>query len=97
LKAIARVVDMELSERIPLFFTDEKLLENVRAGCCVPPTSMMRHASEDFSLEDFALGSDESACSKESGELPLVLEYIENTNLEKVARHHLRGRDMKGE
>jgi hypothetical protein len=93
LKAMARLVDKELSLRIPLYRTDKRTIEEICSGRRVPPASVMRRPLQDLSLEDFALGADESKCSKESAELPLVLEYIKNNDLEKLAHaalHRLR-------
>jgi hypothetical protein len=42
-----------------------------------------------FSGEDFALAPAESPRSKEYEELPAVLEYIKNNDLENIARKHL--------
>jgi hypothetical protein len=90
LKAMARLVDKELSHRIPLYRTDQKTLEEIRSGCRIPSISILRREDNDLSLEDFAQGPGESHCSKESAEFPLVLEYIKNNDLEALARRALR-------
>jgi hypothetical protein len=90
LKAMARLVDKELSLRIPLYRTDKQTIEDIRSGKRVPPASVMRRSLGNLSLEDFALGADESKCSKELAELPFVLDYIKNNDLEKLAHAALR-------
>ncbi|HYG35485.1 MAG TPA: hypothetical protein VEC99_11905 [Clostridia bacterium] len=90
LKAMARLVDKELSNRIPLYRTDRKTLKEICSGKRVPPTSALRRPTNDLSLEDFALGPEDTKCSKEIEELPIVLEYIKNNALDKIARRELR-------
>ena len=90
LKAMARLVDKELSLRIPLYRTDRQTLEQVCSGRRVPPASVIRRPLDKISLEDFGLSPNESKCSKEPAELPTVLEYIENNGLDKIAQRELR-------
>jgi hypothetical protein len=89
LKAMARLVDKELSLRIPLYRADTKTLEEIREGNRIPSVSLLRRPVNDLSLDDFALGPGEHACAKESTELPSVLDYIKNTGLEAIAHNAL--------
>ena len=84
---MARLVDKKLSLRIPLYRTDKRTIEEIRSGRRVPPASVIRRPVQNLSLEDFALGADESHCSKESVEtFPSSL----STSLEKLVHTALR-------
>jgi hypothetical protein len=86
LKAMAPLVDKLFHKRIPPYQATPQVVETICSGACIPHIHPSRRMSEEISLEDFALGPDESARSKEPEELPTVLEYIENNDLENIAR-----------
>lgn len=86
LKAMARIVDKVYSQRIPMYQVDRKTLEEIESGYCVPRSSLFRRPLDNISLEDFALSPEESHQSKESEELPAVVEYIKHHKLEDVVR-----------
>ena len=90
LKAMARLVDKELHQPIPLYRTDTKTLKEIREGNRIPSVSLLRRPVNDLSLDDFALGPGEHACAKEFTELPSVLEYIKNTGLDTIAHRALK-------
>lgn len=82
LKAIARIVDKKLHTPVPLFVITEKEMRSLLDGKLVP-TDLFRGALlTNPSLEDFALTKSESAAAKEVEEMPAVLEYIKENNLQ---------------
>jgi hypothetical protein len=89
LKAMARLVDKELRQPIPLYRTDKKTLEEIREGNRIPSASILRRPVNEVSLDDFACAPEEHAHAKDSAELPSVLDYIKNTGLETVAHRAL--------
>jgi integrase len=76
LKAMARLVDMIYESPIPLYHVKRDVLEKIRLGKFVPRQFLTGSQLTEPSLEDYAHSKQESAQSKESDELPLVLEYI---------------------
>jgi hypothetical protein len=82
LKAIARIVDKNLHTPVPLFVISEEEMRGVLDGKLVP-TNLFRGALlTNPSLEDFALTKEESGVAKEVEEIPSVLSYIEEHNLQ---------------
>lgn len=82
LKAMIRVADQKLKiPAVPIYLVSRKELEEIRGGFCVPRV-YFKKKPRDISLEDFSLRYSESVKSKESEELPEVLEYIKNYKLE---------------
>ena len=92
LKAMARIVDKALHERIPMYRVKPDVLESVESGHRVPRHCLRGPQLNDMSLEDFALSPTESAQSKEAEELSQVIEYIEYHDLENAARRALDGK-----
>jgi len=88
LKAIARIVDTQLHTPVPLFEISEKEMRELLDGRLVP-THLFRGALlTEPSLEDFALTSQESAAAKETEEIPEVLKYIEEYQLQHFTFEH---------
>lgn len=83
LKAIARIVDKKLHTPVPLFVITEKEMRGVLDGKRVPANLFRGALLTNPSLEDFALTKAESAVAKEVEEIPSVLQYIEEYNLQK--------------
>ncbi len=81
LKAMARVVYLEMQTPIPLYRVPFRKLELVRGRKAVPRDVLAGCLLTSPSLEDFALSPDESAQSKEAEELPAVMEYISKKGL----------------
>ena len=91
LKAMARIVDQVLGLRVPLYLVESEILFEIESGYHVPRVWLKGNRPlHDISLEDFALSPQESAVSKESEEIPVVLEYIQKHKLEHVAQKELR-------
>lgn len=87
LKAMTRVWYEISGIPVPIYKVDHKILEAIRKGCRVPNINEVQTTwLHDVSLEDYALSPEESAVSKESEELPNVLNYIRSYNLENIAR-----------
>lgn len=86
---MARVVDKVVQKRIPMYQVKSKVLEAIVAGHRVPRRDLLGPRLNNMSLEDFALSPEESRQSKETEELPQVIEYVNHHNLEKVARRAL--------
>lgn len=76
LKAFARVAHFRLGQSISLHSATPKEVEAIQSGFCVPWSILERGRIHDLALEDFALGPQESAKSKEGEELPYVLDYM---------------------
>lgn len=82
LKAIARIILKELHTPVPLFVISEEEMRGVLDGKLIP-TNLFRGALlSNPSLEDFALTKEESGVAKEVEEIPAVLEYIKENNLQ---------------
>ena len=92
LKAMARMVDKVLHNRIPMYQVKPDVLKSVESGNRVPRHCLQGPQLNNMSLEDFALSSTESAQSKEAEELSQVIEYIEYHDLENAARQALDGK-----
>ncbi len=82
LKAIARIVFKQLHMPVPLFRASAKEVEALVAGRMFPGAFVHGCQLTNPSLEDFALWRSESQQSKEEDELPEVLLYIEEHQLE---------------
>jgi hypothetical protein len=92
LKAMARLVDKVLHDRIPMYQVKPEVLKSVESGNQVPRQCLQGPQLDNMSLEDFALLPEESAESKETEELSQVVEYIEYHDLENVAMRALDGK-----
>lgn len=88
LKAMIRVWYEFSDISIPMYKVDHKTLELIREGYCVPSIYPIKGVSlRDTFFEDFVLSQEESRASKESEELPYVLNYIKSYNLEILAKN----------
>lgn len=84
LKATARMICKELHSPVPLYVVSPSELQNITDGKLVPRSLLDRPLLTTPSIEDFALGTDESLIAKEVDELPLVLKYIEDFKLQSL-------------
>ena len=82
LKATARIVDKHLHTPVPLFVISNKEMQNVMDGKLIPKRFLDGCQITNPSLEDFALTYEESVVAKEVEEIPAVLNYIEEQNLQ---------------
>lgn len=81
LKAMVRVIDQVIGERVPLFRVKPSDLDAVLEGRRVPREFVNRCLLTEPSLEDYACSLAEHAKAKETEELPAVLRYIEEFDL----------------
>jgi hypothetical protein len=86
LKAMVRVIDQIVNERVPLYQVDARQLKAICEGRLVPRQLVNRGLLTNPSLEDYACSLEEHAQAKETEELPCVNEYIKDNDLENVAR-----------
>lgn len=84
LKAIARLLYNKFGKTMPLYTAKLADLENIREGRQIPRSCLRGCLISTPSLEDFALSPEESRIAKEIDELPEVLKYIEEHNLERL-------------
>lgn len=89
LKAMVRLIENVYESPVPLYRVKRDVLEKIRTGMCVPREYLKGSPLTEPSLEDYALSEKETAQSKESDELPHVLEYIKNKDLESIVRRTL--------
>jgi hypothetical protein len=82
LKAIARLLFKKFGKTMPIYTTKLADLENIREGRLIPRSYLGRCVLSEPSLEDYAMTQEENFHAKEIAELPEVLEYIEEHNLE---------------
>lgn len=82
LKSIARIVDKKLHTPVPLFVITEKEMRGVLDGRLIPANLFRGALLTNPSLEYFALTKEESGVAKEVEEIPAVLEYITENNLQ---------------
>jgi hypothetical protein len=80
LKAMARIAYIHGGTVIPLLVVKPEILEQILEGKMIPRDFLHSGLVSNPSLEDFALSAD-SPIAKEVAELPYVLEYIEEHNL----------------
>ena len=83
---MARVMDRVFRLPTPTFKVNQRELEAVRSGKRVPRDLVNRCLMTDPSLEDYACSAEEIRAAKETEELPTVLNYIEQSGLERHAR-----------
>ncbi len=89
IKAMIRIVEKMLNVPTPLYRVRQDTLRKIVAGLLVPTLGFSEGVRlRAVSLEDFSLSSDESAVSKESDELPRVLKYIEDYDLDGVTSRY---------
>lgn len=84
LKAIARLLFKRFGKTMPIYTAKLTDLESIREGKKIPRGCLGGCLLSEPSLEDFALSSNESRIAKEVDELPNVLRYIEEHNLESL-------------
>lgn len=84
LKAMARLLYRKFGKTMPLYTTKLADIENIRGSKQIPRSCLGGCLISTPSLEDFALSPDESVIAKEIDELPEVLKYIEEHNLENL-------------
>lgn len=82
LKAMVRVVDLQVGERVPIFYARPSAFTAVAEGRRVPREFLTRCLLTNPSLEDYSCSNEESAVAKETDELPPVLNYLAAHNLE---------------
>lgn len=82
LKAITRLVCNAFHTVAPLFIVSNSEMENILEGKLIPRKYLSGCQVTSPSLEDYALSSEESVPAKETEELPVVLRYIEQHNLQ---------------
>lgn len=85
LKAMARLVSEVCRRPIPLHQINPTELQAIVRGKRVPHEFLQGCLLTNPSLEDFSLSKEESVKSRESNELPAVLEYISRYQLEDLA------------
>lgn len=88
LRAMFRVLHKNKGTIIPLIKVSSQILDDISSGRVVPNPYLGKRLN-NISFEDFVLYPDESSVSKESEDLPQVIEYIEKYDLENVARRIL--------
>lgn len=82
LKAIARLLFKKAGIGVPLYPVSPKQMDNILEGRAFPRQHLDGCLLTEPSLEDFALSKEESRAAKEVEELPAVLHYIEEHNLQ---------------
>ena len=82
LKALARVVWMVFHTVVPLFVVSKEVMQGIFAGELIPTKYLKGGLVTNPSLEDYALTMKESGVAKEVEELPDVLRYIEEHQLQ---------------
>ncbi len=82
LKAVARILFYHLGTPIPLFQITEAEMDEVLEGRMIPRGLLRGALVTTPSLEDYALSSEESGVAREIEELPDVLQYIAEHNLQ---------------
>lgn len=90
LKAMARLYFKLFERPVSLHQVKPETLQAIIDGKYVPHDILPRCLLTNPSLEDFALSSDESVKYKEADELPAVLDYIRNHELDKLAQFAYR-------
>lgn len=81
LKAMTRIVDQVLNERVPLYLAEHSVLEAIRSGYEIPRAYLRGSLLTNPSLEDYANSRAEHGQAKETEELPYVLAYIDHHKL----------------
>jgi hypothetical protein len=82
LKAIARTLYVHLGTPVPLFLITAAEMDEVLEGRMIPKRLLRGALITNPSLEDYALSSKESGIARETEELPDVLQYIQDRNLQ---------------
>ena len=77
LKATARLIHLGWQTPVPLYRVQQRVLERICAGKRVPRFEVKGCLLTEPSLEDYALGENESGKAQETEELGLVLRYFE--------------------
>ncbi|RFC40375.1 MAG: hypothetical protein DID89_2727546920 [Candidatus Nitrotoga sp. CP45] len=67
---------------MPIYTTKLADMENIREGRLIPRSCLGEYLLSEPSLEDYAMTQEENFHAKEIAELPEVIEYIEEHNLE---------------
>lgn len=84
LKAFARLLDKKLGIVTPIFKVDVKTLEAISECRKIPREYVLGCLVTDPSLEDYALSKAESVVAKETEELPKVIQYINDYQLQNL-------------
>ncbi|MBI5861869.1 MAG: hypothetical protein HZB64_06800 [Rhodocyclales bacterium] len=82
LKAVARLLFKKAGIGVPLYPVSPKQMDDILKGRAFPRQHLDGCLLTTPSLEDFALSKEESGIAKEVEELPAVLDYIEEHNLQ---------------
>lgn len=82
LKALVRVVWMVFRTAVPLYVVSKDVMQGILAGELIPTKYLKGGQVTNPSLEDYVLRKKESGVAKEVGELPDVLRYIEEHQLQ---------------
>lgn len=82
LKALARISHLR-NTRVPIHTAPRESIDLLLHGKAIPHRYLKGPVLSEPSLEDFALSEKESAVAKDAKELPVVLEYIIDQNLQK--------------
>ena len=77
LKAMARLYSTHRGHHVPIHPIPPKDLDRIEEGRLVPAKWVRSHVGTEKALDDYALGTTESAACEEADELPLVLEYLQ--------------------
>ena len=86
LKAMARILSNVLHKCVPIYQITNQAMGQLRSGYVVPRTFLKRqNRLKEIYLDDFAFAPTESAVAKEPEEIPNVLQYIQDHDLEQIA------------
>lgn len=89
LKAMARLAFKKLGIVIPIFKVERDVLEAICENRMIPAAYLNGCLCSDPSLEDFGLTSQESGVAKETEEMPSVMQFIQDYDLENIANKYL--------
>lgn len=89
LKAMARLAFKKLGIVIPILKVERDVLEAICENKMIPAAHLNGCLCSDPSLEDFGLTSQESGVAKETEEMPAVMQFIQDYDLEKIADKYL--------
>ncbi len=85
LKAVARLAYKKLGIVIPIFVVERNVLAAICERKMIPAEHVDGCLCSDPSLEDFALTKQESSVAREVDEIPKVMEFIQEYDLEHIA------------
>lgn len=84
IKALVRLTDMKLQTTVPIYRVDSRELKKLERGKVFPYQVFLDSKRLPFSLEDFTESIEEHGEAKEQEELPAVMKYIVDYDLEDV-------------